>query len=353
MKPRLCAAVVVLAAIVAAVAFGPALGGGARAEEQPTPIPTPVAPPAFALDLSPDVTPCLLPIAADQTRTVAPRERFTVDACWFGDPHMAGQSVGLFQAEVGYDDAVIRAPEVADSGPALDDNPDFDQVVVSGKESGGGWDCSGFGLHFPTGDQQRAGAGPRTFIMCKTVEGPYALDAGGSGRLFSITFDVVGRSGDTTNLAIWEFSIANDLPAEIASCNPVVETAANCPTARVDVSGEAATATPLPAATPSVTPEGTPGGTPGPGNMDTVALAAGCNPLAATWPNGTNVATVAAAVSPADGLVAVWKFDAGAGRWLGYSPSAPPEVSDLKTVERLDAIFVCMTASGSVTRPKI
>lgn len=352
MKPALrVAAGVGLAAVVAAVALvGAGAGGGVRAQ---TPLPPP-SPPAFVLDLSPDATPCVLPISADQTRTVAPGERFTVDACWFGDPHMAGQNVGLFQAEIGYDDGVLRAPEVADAGTALDDNPDFDQLTVAGDESGGGWDCSGFGVHYPTGRQPLSGAGARAFIMCETVEGPYALDAGGSGRLFSVTFDAVGRSGDTSNLAIWEFFLANDVPAEIASCNPVVETAAECPAATVKVEGEAATATPEEgAATSTTTPEATPAGTPVPGNVDTVALAPGCNPLAATWPSGTAVAAVAAAVSPAEALVSIWKFDVAARRWLGYAPAAPPEVSDLAAVERLDAIFVCMGAPGSVTRPKV
>jgi hypothetical protein len=87
--------------------------------------------------------------------------------------------------------------------------------------------------------------------------------------------------------------------------------------------------------------------------LESVALVEGCNPIAATWPDGTAIATVAGAVAPADALSAIWKFDPATGTWKGYSPSAPAAVNDLASVDRLDAIFVCVSAAATISRPVI
>jgi hypothetical protein len=88
-------------------------------------------------------------------------------------------------------------------------------------------------------------------------------------------------------------------------------------------------------------------------DLEPVALVEGCNPLAATWADGTAIATVAGAVAPAEALDAIWKFDPVTGTWMGYSPSAPAAVSDLASVDRLDAIFVCVNAAATISRPVI
>jgi hypothetical protein len=85
---------------------------------------------------------------------------------------------------------------------------------------------------------------------------------------------------------------------------------------------------------------------------ESVDLVAGCNPLASTWPDGAPIETVAGAVSPAEALAAIWAFDPESGLWQGYSPAAP-EVSDLTSVNLLDAIFICMSDAGTVSRPVI
>ena len=59
------------------------------------------------------------------------------------------------------------------------------------------------------------------------------------------------------------------------------------------------------------------------------------------------------AVAPAEALDAIWKFDPATGTWQGFSPTAPAEVSDLATVDRLDAIFVCVNAAATIGRPVI
>jgi CSLREA domain-containing protein len=97
-------------------------------------------------------------------------------------------------------------------------------------------------------------------------------------------------------------------------------------------------------ATPTVTPTGTPGG------VETLPLIAGCNPVAWTGADGTPIANIAGAVSPTDILVALWQFEGGV--WLGYSPQFP-EVSDLTQMNRLDVVFVCVSANGTFSRPVI
>jgi hypothetical protein len=88
-------------------------------------------------------------------------------------------------------------------------------------------------------------------------------------------------------------------------------------------------------------------------NLETKDLVEGCNPIAATWANGTKIDTVAGAVTPADALSAIWKFDPATKSWMGYSPTAPADVNNLASVDRLDAIFFCVSAAAKVARPVI
>ncbi len=85
---------------------------------------------------------------------------------------------------------------------------------------------------------------------------------------------------------------------------------------------------------------------------DAISLAPGCNNVSLTWPDGTLVETVAAAVSPPAVLVAIWLFDAGAGRFLGWSPD-PAAPRDLTTVNLLDAVYLCVQQTATLTRPDI
>jgi hypothetical protein len=88
-------------------------------------------------------------------------------------------------------------------------------------------------------------------------------------------------------------------------------------------------------------------------DLETVDLVEGCNPIAATWADGTAIAAVAGAVAPAEALDAIWKFDAASSTWEGYSPSVPADVNNLVSVDRLDAIFVCVNAAATIARPVI
>jgi hypothetical protein len=87
--------------------------------------------------------------------------------------------------------------------------------------------------------------------------------------------------------------------------------------------------------------------------LETVDLVEGCNPIAATWADGTAIAAVAGAVAPPEALDAIWKFDAASATWQGYSPSVPADVNNLALVDRLDAIFICVNAAATVARPVI
>lgn len=100
------------------------------------------------------------------------------------------------------------------------------------------------------------------------------------------------------------------------------------------------------------TAEQTGPGTQDPNATEQLALIAGCNNVTLTWPNGTPVATVAAAVSPATAVLAIWRYDAAAGRFRGWSPIANAP-TDFATVNRLEPVFLCMREAGSLRRPPV
>lgn len=102
-------------------------------------------------------------------------------------------------------------------------------------------------------------------------------------------------------------------------------------------------AAPSPAPAPTVTPAPAVGSEP-------VRLAASCNNVSLTWADGTPVSAVADAVTPGGGLKAIWRFDNQNQRFEAYSPEFPL-ASDLTTVNRLDAIFICMNTPGTLLRP--
>jgi hypothetical protein len=87
--------------------------------------------------------------------------------------------------------------------------------------------------------------------------------------------------------------------------------------------------------------------------MESVALVEGCNPVASTYSDATAAEDIAAGVAPAEALDAIWKFDPASGTWQGYSPSAPAAVNDLTSVDELDAIFICVNAAATWSRPVI
>jgi plastocyanin len=103
-----------------------------------------------------------------------------------------------------------------------------------------------------------------------------------------------------------------------------------------------------PSPTPAPAPAASP--TPAPGQVERVDLFAGCNNVSLTWPDGTPAATVAAAVTPPNALQAIWRFDNSTQTFRAFSPQFP-QASDLTTVNRFDAVFICMNAAGTLMRP--
>ena len=85
---------------------------------------------------------------------------------------------------------------------------------------------------------------------------------------------------------------------------------------------------------------------------ETEPLFAVCNNVALTWPSGTSMDVVAAAISPPEAVIAIWRFNNQAQRFEGYSPRFP-QASDLRTANIIDAVFICMDAPGTLTRPRI
>ena len=83
-----------------------------------------------------------------------------------------------------------------------------------------------------------------------------------------------------------------------------------------------------------------------------ISLAAGCTNVTLTWPEQTVAGLVARAVTPVGALEAMWWYWVGEGRFVGYAPNVPDDANDYSaTVTSLDAVFICMSGPGTLTRP--
>jgi hypothetical protein len=200
----------------------------------------------------------------------------------------------------------------------------------------------------------------------------------GSGVLSTVTFNAIAVGGSSLCLRWASLADAsaevNDIPLSPGqyqhgsiivgrgspppACAPAATpTPATPPPDYTPPSGETplppvATATPGPPAA-TATPPGptpTPAPTPPPESAEVMDLIAGCNPLATTYPDGTTVQTLTAAIAPPGILTAIWKFDAGV--WLAYSPEFP-QASDLATTSFLDVVFLCVDAPATFVRPMV
>ena len=83
----------------------------------------------------------------------------------------------------------------------------------------------------------------------------------------------------------------------------------------------------------------------------TVSLVTGCNNVSLTFPDNTPTGTVANGVSPSAALLSVWKLvDPAASKYRAFFPGAT-QATDLPSVNRLDAVFICVNASATFTEP--
>lgn len=86
--------------------------------------------------------------------------------------------------------------------------------------------------------------------------------------------------------------------------------------------------------------------------VEVVSLPAGCSNQALTWPVGTPLGTVVNAVSPPGVVLSIFKLDPIQQRFRGFSPTAPSFANDYTMVEsRLEAVFFCLSAPGTLSRP--
>jgi len=169
--------------------------------------------------------------------------------------------VASFAFDLVYDDTLNQAPEVADSGTALDDNPDANATegtpvpgtnvwpaVGTGDNLGTGWDCTGFGYAYPTADTDPL-TGPghgRATIKCYSLFGPFTLgDNETAGVLATVQFNVIGTGADTLHL---ESVVIGEEQGELGSCNEPVVIPIPC----FDATDDKTTPTPTP--TPTYTP---------------------------------------------------------------------------------------------------
>jgi hypothetical protein len=114
------------------------------------------------------------------------------------------------------------------------------------------------------------------------------------------------------------------------------------------------TNTPQPTASPTITgtpPTSTPTLTPTLPAMVTESLVTGCNFVTSTYPDDTQPATLAAAVSPLANLAGLWAQQPPP-TWRGYNPLFPG-ASNMLPVDRLDVIVICMFGPGTWQRPPL
>lgn len=81
--------------------------------------------------------------------------------------------------------------------------------------------------------------------------------------------------------------------------------------------------------------------------QESVSLVAGCNNVALTFAAGTPITQIAGQIQPASALRSIFRFDAGAGRFVAFSPAVPATVNDYRVIDRrLEAVYICMNAPG-------
>jgi hypothetical protein len=198
----------------------------------------------------------------------------------------------------------------------------------------------------------------RTLVLVDVIDG--GVDVNGDGNVTPAD-DVanvtvyVGGTGTVLNI-VDGFPSAAVANAILVASGAVVPGATATPTSTATVTLTPTPSTPTATATPTHTSTPTtpvPTATPTTGPMESVTLIGGtCNPLASSYPNDTPITTIANAVSPSGILISIWWYQPSTGIWLGYSPQAP-QASDLTEVDRLEAIFICVSSAGSWSRPQI
>jgi hypothetical protein len=89
------------------------------------------------------------------------------------------------------------------------------------------------------------------------------------------------------------------------------------------------------------------------GNTIAMPLRTGCTNVVSTFPAGTPLAQVAAAVSPAGIITGIFRQDPSApSGFRAFNPTVPAFANDyLMTSSALEAVFICTTAPGTFSPP--
>jgi hypothetical protein len=179
------------------------------------------------LDITNGAGPCSI---VDTNRSVNVGSSFDVAVC-----ATLPAPIAAFNFRLIYDDTVILAPEVADEGAGVDDNPDANlgtTTFTSPALGSPNWDCHRGVSAYPKGDDDPA-TGPghgRAYVTCGDVLGPWPLS---SGVLAMVRFDATGAGETSLSFANVELTAGNVY--QIGSCSPVLDSEATCVAATVNV----------------------------------------------------------------------------------------------------------------------
>jgi hypothetical protein len=83
----------------------------------------------------------------------------------------------------------------------------------------------------------------------------------------------------------------------------------------------------------------------------TTQLGPGCNNVSLTFANKTPIKTIREALNPPDNLTSIWKWNGKTSTWDGDFPSAPAALNTLKTVDRLDVVWMCVSDDANLQQP--
>ncbi|MDI6857825.1 MAG: hypothetical protein QME71_05870 [Dehalococcoidia bacterium] len=243
-------AIVAIALLAGLLLLARPWGSEQAAAQEPVPI-------VVSLDMETSDGPCT---DIDATAFHDPGTIYDIGLCVSGLYAAAGgftgTGIGTLAFDVLYDDLLNVAPEVANSGNGLDDNPDANAgSTIWGDGLGSGWDCSTGGIAYPMGDKNPA-SGPGNgwaFLQCTSLAGPWTLgDDETSGVIAVIHFQAIAAGEDTLTIANGLLGFPD--ASEMGTCNPAYNWEMTCNGGTESKSGEP----PPPTATPTATRTSTP-----------------------------------------------------------------------------------------------
>ena len=236
---RLLLGLAVLAVVMVASPGSAGFGGGV----------TPVSAQGVELSLDTDISdgPC---VDIDSELTTSVDESFQIAICAAG---LYSPGMAFFQTDVLYDDTILLAPEVADDGLGVDDNPDANAGATTwGASLGERVDCSSGQAAFPRGNRSTTPGKGRAFVSCVNLLGPWPLgEEVDKGVLAVITFKALKEG--TVILSAERAQLGDSQAIEMGSCKPTATLPMLCNDATIQVLEEGQAPPPSGGATVTVT----------------------------------------------------------------------------------------------------